>query len=1163
MPYHNSDAQSNNGNYEIGHIQMPNQEQFMPSAGAMTGGYSGGFSNGGGYQYHGSIRRSPPATYNPQQYARTDQRYNQPTYASPAPLVTNTPSMNYHPYNPAAYSATTTHSSSGFGRSSYDTLTPTYSSTSPRQTSSSHPPPVPPRPQEYMNRLSQSPGSQHHSSFAERVQRQSSSVSPSQTGSPTPSHPTTYTPPAPPPPPFSPNPNPDTSASQAPPPRSHPQGPTSSYSAAPFHSPAGPASSYQRLPSLSNYQGSGDYSTPTSEIGYSLSPEPSSHVSGSSSPAPPPPPHSPRRSDTSGRHPQSRPLPGPPPSSYEEAEHSSQVINNEGFGYDEILDEVEATVMGRTPVTAPLSGRSPRLERLSTEARIDNDAEPKPLFSGSGRTAISPDIRYSHTNGASASGAGIDVNYDAYSDDSDAEAAAGLAAMQMAEEQEAADLARRSHISSSIHSRTPSHQTLQQPPISHDIGSSSDSDVPVDMETYGGGLSASLGYHYGDETPQPNVVSHSEDYMFMNEESIHPFRAFGARTDTGGTGGLAEPSSQPRRLSFEDGDEATLVDGSIRNDSSSALSTEGNSVRSNTSYPSRTGSRPGSRPLPQIPGSAGSDLSVRRQTDQYGRLYYPQAPDEYDQTYSPNGSYVHKANSMGSHSHTPQIVPPGRSITDAEQRRRAHLNGLRASGIYDTLSPDAASVGSAKLGEITLPTLPAGKRRKFDAAKLSTNDFKRCSEPWAQSSILAWIKEMTEGESDLREQAIVTGITALFTHKVPTMNTADAEVLSAQLVEEMFSQGALLKEEEWVKFGTTPMSGVIFQLTGTGCYSPKVHLSTTPGRCYAHHCMRTLKKINLQTHVLAPQRKAEDWATFYKITKEKIEGIPKKDIERQNNLHEIVTSEDYFMDQLNVLRVLYRDGLAHSPQPIIPPKKLDGFLRDVFGKVDAVKQANEDYLLAQLKYRQEEQGPWIKGFSDIFREWIRRAKSAFTDYASSLPKATFLVRKEAERNVLFRQFLDQVRENERSRRLGWDTYLKAPITRLQRYGLLLQTVQKNMVVDSEEKTNLATAIEEIKVVTLECDARVADQSKRADLDDLSYKLKLRPGMEKVQLNLNHLGREIIHRGDLQRRGKATWLDIHVILFDHYMVLSKPIQQRDAAGGLKHEIYDVSKLVSST
>jgi hypothetical protein len=84
-----------------------------------------------------------------------------------------------------------------------------------------------------------------------------------------------------------------------------------------------------------------------------------------------------------------------------------------------------------------------------------------------------------------------------------------------------------------------------------------------------------------------------------------------------------------------------------------------------------------------------------------------------------------------------------------------------------------------------------------------------------------------------------------------------------------------------------------------------------------------------------------------------------------------------------------------------------------------------------------------------------------------------MVRKEAERNILFKQFLDQARDNKQSQRLSWDTFLKAPITRLQRYGLLLATVYKNMPQDSEEKSNLQIAINEIKAVTVECDAKVA------------------------------------------------------------------------------------------
>ena len=111
------------------------------------------------------------------------------------------------------------------------------------------------------------------------------------------------------------------------------------------------------------------------------------------------------------------------------------------------------------------------------------------------------------------------------------------------------------------------------------------------------------------------------------------------------------------------------------------------------------------------------------------------------------------------------------------------------------------------------------------------------------------------------------------------MNTADAETLSQRVVKSMFDADILLPEEEWVKFGGGDITGVLWQLTGSGCYAPKVHEQEIHGRCYSHHCTRTLKKINLQTHVLEPSRKSEDWVTFFKLTKESLEGTTKKEIE--------------------------------------------------------------------------------------------------------------------------------------------------------------------------------------------------------------------------------------------------------------------------------------------
>jgi hypothetical protein len=137
-----------------------------------------------------------------------------------------------------------------------------------------------------------------------------------------------------------------------------------------------------------------------------------------------------------------------------------------------------------------------------------------------------------------------------------------------------------------------------------------------------------------------------------------------------------------------------------------------------------------------------------------------------------------------------------------------------------------------------------------------------------------------------------------------------------------------------------------------------------------------LKKINLRTQELEPTRKQQDWVTFFGLKKEDLEGASKKEIERQNNLHEIVMSEDVYMGEIDVLRILYRDDLQSWQPPIIASNKLKKFISNVFGKAEAIKEVNENFLLAQLKYRQKEQGPWVLGFSDIFREWIRKARTA-------------------------------------------------------------------------------------------------------------------------------------------------------------------------------------------
>lgn len=1056
----------------------------------------GSYGSNYGYQ-------SPQQQYNP-------QNYNAPAVALPNPQhyggVNRTfaaPASSHQPYVPAAYAE------SGLSRNSTVSHPYGFSPTSPTATY--------PSPPAYQN-----------SQFGRTASLQ---------GRPA------YSPPAPPPLPVPPG------SAQSPTEEwgSYPARTTSSAHSQPYYQ-----SSHAPLPS-----------PPTYDTGYTAQDRVGRYNSTSSlhsnplPPTPEVPPHaSPQRTNTVS----SRPLPDPPTESDSDEYFSPH--NGPSFSQDQLFDDV----MNMT------TGNSPRIQ-----VQQPNGGE---FYDEMGR-------RSSGRNGDRTNGDRL-APYPARevytSDESDVEAAAGLAALRMAEEQEEADEARRRSGGAGLFS---SYATMPSPPLPNESGrtadkSASDSDyAPVDLGLYGGNFSPSFAYG-GDPNQLATGSSHPvsssgsqrrSEHASDEYDPIHPFPSFSinARVDTFGTGGLEEPSA--RRRSYDEGDEVTLMD------SASGMSgMSGATLLPSSAMPGEPPDmfyHPGmtNRPLPPPPTSSNSNRQRMNHTStssqgsgsyEYwrnapsSRGSYPVDPSSM-QMVSPTGAHVPRSTSLLQHPNPPREIPLPRSKTDAEQGHRMRQTANRNTLYGGAIDSDGNTMTPASSDAVTLdlPTLPTGRR--FNPAKLSTNDFKKCTEPWALSSIISWLKFMTEGENDLKEGPIQEGLVALFTHKVPTMNIADAETLSSRVVQDMYKAGALVHDEEWLKFSRISMTGVIFQLTGAGCYAPMLHTYASPGRCYSHHCQRTLKKIDL--HSPAAAARSEDWATFHKMTKEDVEKVNKKEIERQNILHEIVQGEDKYMTRLDVLRRLYRDRLLSAQPPVIPPKKLTRFINDVFSKADAVKKANEDHLLPQIKYRQQEQGPWIIGFSDIFREWIRKAKHAYIEYAAAFPYANFLVRQEADRNMLFRAFLDEARSNTLSEKLSWDTFLKAPIDRLQRYGLLIDTVIKNSTVDNDEKRNLIIAKEEIKAVTLECDARVAEMSRKVSLTDLQSKLILRPGMQRVELNLDHLGRELIFRGDLQRMGgsRFNWLETHALLFDHYLVLAKTVAYREQDGVTKSEKYDVSRL----
>lgn len=753
-----------------------------------------------------------------------------------------------------------------------------------------------------------------------------------------------------------------------------------------------------------------------------------------------------------------------------------------------------------------------------------------------------------------------------YDDDEDESDGAGEAGLAMMEEDEA--ISQRFSGNAAYSSYPQSQAAIASMPVPAEeqrSGSDSDYIAGMDMAAFSGGYAPNLSYDKN-STPArstslqsrerplpPPPIDQNPPYPDDDSDDGGYYGIVAVNVDYGDTGGLQAPTAQ--RRSFDEGDD--------RGSGSESPTKE--DLPDLFFHPGLS-----NRPLPALPAGSDTSSMLSAQSPNRGPFQHSYSlsadsrahrAEAFDINQPPltQQQLVERSISLSSHTTTPPVQLPGRSRTDAaEERRKALRQQQQQNGSQLGTPFEGYETGTPSPIAYDLITLPSGRKKRFIPEKLSSADCRRCSSPWALSSIATWLREMAEGEPDLKRKNIEEGLTKLFTTKVVTMNIADAEALGVMVVDRLYEAGILVEDEEWVKFGQGSVSGVLWQLTGSGCYAPKVHETEVGGRCYSYHCTRTLKKANLDDLMTEEATQHHvDWATFYKLDKPALEAKPKKEVDRQNILHEIVTGEEDYMGQLDVVRLLYRDQLRAWAPPIIPPARINGFVDKVFGKVDAVHQVNKEYLLAQLKYRQNEQGPWIGGFSDIFRDWIRKAEVAYLEFSASFPLAQLAIRKEASRNVLFAQFLEHVQRHKRSNRLGWDTFLKAPITRLQRYSLLLDASLKKMVQDSEEKSNLIKAIEEIRTVTMKCDEAVARSKSKVDLHILQSALVLRPGFQSV-LNLDHLGRQLIHRGDLTRMGSkgVRWVDTHALLFDHYFILAKEYPSKDG----KDKKYDVSKEV---
>lgn len=304
------------------------------------------------------------------------------------------------------------------------------------------------------------------------------------------------------------------------------------------------------------------------------------------------------------------------------------------------------------------------------------------------------------------------------------------------------------------------------------------------------------------------------------------------------------------------------------------------------------------------------------------------------------------------------------------------------------------------------------------------------------------------------------------------------------------------------------------------CYSP-----TCPKRMQVQDFMKSKIEISTST------TKDRLWAN--RINKEIYISIPKIERKRQENLFELIYTEEDYVESLNYLESMWIVPLKE--QAIIPTSRRESLVNKIFRNITDLCQINTD-LLSALKARQDE-NPIIYQIGDILLNHVSQFEP-YIHYGSKQHEAKFTFENEKYLNSNFEAFVHTTERHPSSHKLELNGYLTKPTTRLGRYTLLFNEILKHTPDGHPDKLLLPKAIQTVKHFLSLVNSETGRAKTRFDLERIHYNLSFKYKPDETNLDLLAKTRSIIKQGSLKKTGQADSVEYQVILLDHYLLVAK-------------------------
>ncbi|KAI9282533.1 hypothetical protein BY458DRAFT_428538 [Sporodiniella umbellata] len=338
----------------------------------------------------------------------------------------------------------------------------------------------------------------------------------------------------------------------------------------------------------------------------------------------------------------------------------------------------------------------------------------------------------------------------------------------------------------------------------------------------------------------------------------------------------------------------------------------------------------------------------------------------------------------------------------------------------------------------------------------------------------------------------------------------------------------------------------------TYCYSPTCW-GNKP--CYSPTCPKRLTQkrlLSLNNHFLSPlplsfslknevqgYHRSENRSSHHdrlwanRINKELYLSIPKIERKRQENIFELIYTEQDYVESLNYLETMWIEPLKTST--ILPTSKRESLVKKIFRNISTLIKINSQ-LLKALKTRQKV-SPVIDQIGDVLLDHVGQFEP-YIHYGSKQHEAKFILENEIHANPAFDAFVQSTERHPSSLKLELNGYLTKPTTRLGRYTLLLTEILKHTPEGHPDQIFLPKALQILKQCLSLVNYETGKAKTRFDLERIHYNLSFKYKADEANLDLLDKKRLIIKQGTLKKSAQPESVDYLVLLLDHCLIVTK-------------------------